>query len=96
MSFREGRPGRTGGWAMVMAGQMRPFGRGGVRRWPEQSTPHSLFVLDKKRTGRTRKGYAASVSGKAANGCAVDGPREKIAGRRTCTFVQVCLNTRDF
>ena len=44
-----------------------------------QSTPHSLFVLDKKRTGRTRKGHAASVSGKAANGCAVDGPREKIA-----------------
>ena len=35
-----------------------------------QCTPHSLFVLDKKRTGRTRKGYAASVSGKAANGCA--------------------------
>ncbi len=29
--------------------------------------------------GRTRKGYAASVSGKAANGCAVDGPKEKIA-----------------
>ena len=35
--------------------------------------------LAEKKTGRTRKGYAASVSGKAANGCAVDGPKEKIA-----------------
>ena len=49
------------------------------------------IVLDKKRTGRTRKGYAASVSGKAANGCAVDGPKEKNAKRRTCTCVQVGL-----
>ena len=39
----------------------------------------------------TRKGYAASVSGKAANGCAVHGPKEKNAWRRTCTCVQVCL-----
>ena len=57
---------------MVMAGQMRPFGRGGrgdlwspggsasdgTRAWTRllvwQSTPHSLFVLDKKRTGRGR------------------------------------------
>ena len=38
------------------------------------------IVLDKKKTGRTRKGYAASVSGKAANGCAVDSPKEKNAG----------------
>ena len=45
-------------------------------RWAHAGTP---FVLDKKRMGRTRKGYAASVSGTAANGCAMDGPREKIA-----------------
>ena len=32
--------------------------------------PHFLFGLAEKKTGRTRKGYAASVSGKAANGCA--------------------------
>ena len=44
-----------------------------------QSTPHFLFDLAEKKTGRTRKGYAASVSGKAANGCAVDGPKEKNA-----------------
>ena len=41
--------------------------------------PHERRHLGRRRTGRTRKGYAASVSGKAANGCAVDGPREKIA-----------------
>ena len=41
--------------------------------------PHKRRHLGRRQTGRTRKGYAASVSGKAANGCAVDGPREKIA-----------------
>ena len=41
--------------------------------------PHERRHLGRRQTGRTRKGYAASVSGKAANGCAVDGPREKIA-----------------
>ena len=41
--------------------------------------PHFLFRLAEKKTGRTRKGYAASVSGKAANGCAVHGPKEKAA-----------------
>ena len=44
-----------------------------------QCTPHFLFRLAEKKTGRTRKGYAASVSGKAANGCAVHGPKEKAA-----------------
>ena len=44
--------------------------------------PPILFLHGgKKRTGRTRKGYAASVSGTAANGCAVDGPREKTPRR---------------
>ena len=41
--------------------------------------PHERRHLGRRQTGRTRKGYAASVSGKAANGCAVDGPREKNA-----------------
>ena len=45
-------------------------------RWARAGTPISLA---EKKTGRTRKGYAASVSGKAANGCAVDGPKEKNA-----------------
>ena len=38
-----------------------------------------LSVLAEKKTGRTRKGYAASVSGKAANGCAI--ARSKRKGR---------------
>ena len=59
-----GRPVRTGEWTRLLV-------------W--QSTPHFLFDLAEKKTGRTRKGYAASVSGKAANGCAVDGPKEKNA-----------------
>ena len=42
--------------------------------------PPFSFCLAKKRTGRTRRGYAASVSGTAANGCAMDGPREKTPG----------------
>ena len=37
--------------------------------------------LGRRQMGRTRKGYAASVSGTAANGCAVDGPKEKNAAR---------------
>ena len=44
------------------------------------------MVLPEKKTGRTRKGYAASVSGKAANGCAI--ARSKRKGRllsRKCT-----------
>ena len=41
--------------------------------------PHERRHLGRRQTGRTRKGYAASVSGKAANGCAVDGPKEKNA-----------------
>ena len=44
----------------------------GARRGP-------LWVLPEKKTGRTRKGYAASVSGKAANGCAI--ARSKRKGR---------------
>ena len=44
----------------------------GARRGP-------LSVLAEKKTGRTRKGYAASVSGKAANGCAI--ARSKRKGR---------------
>ena len=64
---------------MLMAGQCARSGAGECGASPRDSTPHFLFVLDKKKTGRTRKGYAASVSGKAANGCAVDGPKEKIA-----------------
>ena len=57
-------------------------------RWARTGAP---IGLAEKKTGRTRKGYAASVSGKAANGCAVDGPKEKNAKRRTCTCVQVGL-----
>ena len=45
----------------------------------EGQPPHERRHLGRRQTGRTRKGYAASVSGKAANGCAVDGPREKNA-----------------
>ena len=41
--------------------------------------PHFLFRLAEKKTGCTRKGYAASVSGKAANGCAI--ARSKRKGR---------------
>ncbi len=52
--------------------------------------PHERRHLGRKQTGRTRKGYAASVSGKAANGCAVRGQKKKCR-RRTCTCVQVCL-----
>ena len=44
--------------------------------------PHERRHLGRRQTGRTRKGYAASVSGKAANGCAVDGPKEKNAWAR--------------
>ena len=46
----------------------------GARRGP-------LLVLPEKKTGRTRKGYAASVSGRAANGCAI--ARSKRKGRLT-------------
>ena len=42
--------------------------------------PPFSFRLAEKKTGRTRRGYAASVSGTAANGCAMDGPREKTPG----------------
>ena len=42
--------------------------------------PPFSFCLAKKRMGRTRRGYAASVSGTAANGCAMDGPKEKTLG----------------
>ena len=45
-------------------------------RWVPAGAP---FGLAEKKTGRTRKGYAASVSGKAANGCAMHGPKEKNA-----------------
>ena len=52
--------------------------------------PHERRHLGRRQTGRTRKGYAASVSGKAANGCAVRGQKKKCR-RRACTCVQVCL-----
>ncbi len=42
-----------------------------------QCTPHFSFGLAERETGRTRKGYAASVSGKAANGCAIARSKEK-------------------
>ena len=42
-----------------------------------QCTPHFSFCLAKRETGRTRKGYAASVSGRAANGCAIARSKEK-------------------
>ena len=42
--------------------------------------PPFSFRLAEKKTGRTRRGYAASVSGTAANGCAMDGPKEKTLG----------------
>ena len=57
-------------------GNMRAAGRRPRRRLlpqgacPAGCAPHFLFRLAEKKTGRTRKGYAASVSGKAANGCA--------------------------
>ena len=41
--------------------------------------PHERRHLGRRQTGRTRMGYAASVSGKAANGCAAPGPKEKNA-----------------
>ena len=44
--------------------------------WAE-APPHFSFGLAKRETGRTRKGYAASVSGKAANGCAIARSKEK-------------------
>ena len=60
-----------------------------LRPLPCSSSPHrnrsayvpagAPFGLAEKKTGRTRKGYAASVSGKAANGCAMHGPKEKNA-----------------
>ena len=42
-----------------------------------QCTPHFSFGLAKRETGRIRKGYAASVSGRAANGCAIARSKEK-------------------
>ena len=33
--------------------------------------------MPEKKMGRTRKGYAASVSGRAANGCAIARSKEK-------------------
>ena len=42
--------------------------------------PPFSFRLAEKKTGRTRRGYTASVSGTAANGCAMDGPKEKTLG----------------
>ena len=64
-----------------MPGCRRQCARSGAgnRRWPKQCAPIFFSAWPEKKTGRTRKGYAASVSGKAANGCAVDGPKEKIA-----------------
>ncbi len=57
--------------------------------------PPFSFRLAEKKTGRTRRGYAASVSGTAANGCAMDGPKEKTLGAN----LHVCaslLNTGVF
>ena len=65
--------GSRGGPKSVLPKRLRPQAR--VVGQP----PHERRHLGRRQTGRTRKGYAASVSGKAANGCAVDGPREKIA-----------------
>ena len=70
---------------LFLTKRLRPQAR--VVGQPSQKRRH----LGRRQTGRTRKGYAASVSGKAANGCAVDGPKEKIARRRTCAFAQVGL-----
>ena len=43
--------------------------------------PPFLFCLAKRETGRTRRGYAASVSGRAANGCAIARSKEKSVWR---------------
>ena len=59
----------------------RATGAGRRRLCRRECTPHFLFDLAEKKTGRTRKGYAASVSGRAANGCAMHGPKEKNASR---------------
>ena len=58
----------------------RPMGRGRSHDDGWAFHPPFSFCLAKKRTGRTRRGYAASVSGTAANGCAMDGPKEKTLG----------------
>ena len=38
----------------MLAWQCTRFRVRGMRRWPRQCAPHSLFVLDKKRMGRAR------------------------------------------
>ena len=90
----------TGAIAMMMAGSFHPpifFSVLPKRLRPQARVvgqpPHKRRHLGRRQTGRARKGYAASVSGKAANGCAVDGPKEKNAKRRTCAFAQVGLST---
>ena len=49
---------------MLMAGQCVALRRGEVRRWPRHSTPHSLFVLDKKTApaGACRRPTAARAA----------------------------------
>ena len=48
---------------------------------PCRMHPPFLFCLAKRETGRTRRGYAASVSGRAANGCAIARSKEKSVWR---------------
>ena len=69
------RPGN--GWAAVAAASGVWLPPGGIVH--AGCAPHFLFRLAEKKTGCTRKGYAASVSGKAANGCAI--ARSKRKGR---------------
>ena len=62
----------------------RPIG-GRICRCPAMnSIPYSLFVLDKKRMGRTRKGVCRiRKAAKPPTAARLDGPREKIAFTRS-------------
>ena len=68
---------------MIWAAERRPRWSGSRQGGLSNGDAPPIFfsVLPEKKTGRTRKGYAASVSGKAANGCAI--ARSKRKGRLT-------------
>ena len=64
VAFTEVYPVRTGNARLLAA--MRRFAARGMRRWPQQCAPHSLFVLDKKRTGRARSKRKNAAAGRSA------------------------------
>ena len=67
-------------WAWALLLSPPRAGRGGAP-----------FGLAEKKTGRTRKGYAAAVSGRAANGCAIArSKRKERFWSQLCTYVQSC------